>query len=136
MPDTDKFSDQEILARTIYGESRGESHEGKQAVACVVLNRVKSGVRWWGTDIRSVCLKPFQFSCWLARDPNRAVIMAVEDDEPIFAECLGIARDAMSGDLSDVTDGATSYKVVGTPAAWATGKTPLITIGAHEFYKI
>ena len=30
----------DILARTIYGEARGESVRGKEAVASVVMNRV------------------------------------------------------------------------------------------------
>ena len=33
--------DIDTLARTIYGEARGESRQGKIAVACVILNRVK-----------------------------------------------------------------------------------------------
>lgn len=33
-------SDVDVLARTIYGEARGESISGMEAVAFVVLNRV------------------------------------------------------------------------------------------------
>ena len=32
--------DVEILARTIYGEARGESLSGQEAIASVVLNRL------------------------------------------------------------------------------------------------
>ena len=42
----------DILARTIYGEARGESISGMEAVASVVLNRVafakRRGRFWWG----------------------------------------------------------------------------------------
>ena len=34
--------DIDILARTIYGEARGEKTAGKKAVACVIMNRYKS----------------------------------------------------------------------------------------------
>ncbi len=30
-------------ARTVYGEARGESWEGKLAVACVIVNRLRLG---------------------------------------------------------------------------------------------
>lgn len=61
--------DIDILARTIYGEARGEPWEGKIAVAWVVRNRAERG-GWWGDTIREVCLKPWQFSCWNETDPN------------------------------------------------------------------
>lgn len=32
--------DTDILARTIYGEARGESISGQEAIASVILNRV------------------------------------------------------------------------------------------------
>ena len=37
------MSDLDILARTIYGEARGEGQEGMEAVACVVIVRI-SGI--------------------------------------------------------------------------------------------
>ncbi len=44
--------DIDVLARTIYGEARGESISGMEAVASVVLNRVAFSKRrrryWWG----------------------------------------------------------------------------------------
>ena len=58
----------DILARTIYGEARGESISGMEAVASVVLNRVafanRRGRFWWGNSIAEVCRAPKQFSCW------------------------------------------------------------------------
>ena len=49
----------DILARTIYGEARGESISGMEAVASVVLNRVafakRRGRFWWGNSIAEVC---------------------------------------------------------------------------------
>ena len=59
------------LALTIYGEARGETTEGKQAVGSVMINRVHDGR--WGSTIREVVTQSklnaagrtvFQFSCW------------------------------------------------------------------------
>lgn len=133
MADTDKFSDQDIVARTIFGEARGEGYLGQQAVANVIMNRVKLD-GWRGHDPRSVCLKSYQFSCWLKSDPNRSKLMAITKDDATFAQCYGIAGAAMAGDLPDITHGADSYCVTGTDAFWAKGLTPVAVIGHHSFY--
>lgn len=127
-------ADIDVLARTIYGEARGEDDEGKIAVACVVLNRITSGVTWWGYDVQTVCKKPYQFSCWNVGDPNRSIIMAASKKDPVFAKCLSIASDAVRRKLIDATNGADSYKRTGTTASWAKNLTPVATIGHHEFY--
>ncbi|PJB71692.1 MAG: hypothetical protein CO093_04590 [Alphaproteobacteria bacterium CG_4_9_14_3_um_filter_47_13] len=51
--------DIEILARTIWGEARGEGQKGMLAVASVIMNRVRCG-GWWGSTIQDVCRKPYQ----------------------------------------------------------------------------
>ena len=40
----------DIMARTIYGEARGEGQRGMQAVANVIMNRVKAG-SWYGASV-------------------------------------------------------------------------------------
>ena len=138
MVDTDQFSDQEILAKTIWGEARGEIPAGQQAVACVILNRVALN-GWRGHDIRSVCLKPFQFSCWLQNDPNRTKMLEVTaDSDQIYANCLDIAASAITGTLIDNTNGATSYFAASmkTPPAWANGLQPCQIIGNHLFFTV
>jgi N-acetylmuramoyl-L-alanine amidase len=134
MEDTDKFSDQEILARTLFGEARGEPAEGRQGVASVVMNRVAKPC-WWGKNVRDVCLARKQFSCWNENDPNRAVIMEVTADDPIYANCLDISEQAINGNLIDNTGGADSYCVVGTVTEWNKGLTPTTIIGHHTFYR-
>src|SRR3546814_13540556 len=65
----------DVLARTVWGEARGESVRGMEAVASVVVNRVRRAIArggyWWGNDVVGVCLRPCQFSCWADGDPNR-----------------------------------------------------------------
>ncbi|MDR4515470.1 cell wall hydrolase [Nitrosomonas sp.] len=127
----DKAAD--TLARTIWGEARGESREGKEAVASVILNRLKKPTRFGGT-IEEVCLKPSQFSCWNDNDPNLPKLKAVDVNDANFVECLSIAQAAVSGNLADSTIGADHYHTTTVSPDWSINKTPCITIGNHLFY--
>lgn len=128
----DDMPDTEILARTLWGEARGEGFVGMLAVACVIKNRA-SKPRWWGTDTRSVCLKPFQFSCWLQNDPNRTKLLEVATDNVSYMDALKIANSSID---PDITHGADSYYADGTPVPiWAMGKSAICTIGHHIFFK-
>lgn len=136
---TDEARPVDTLARTIWGEARGEPVRGMEAVAAVVVNRVavarSRGGHWWGGDVIAVCRKPYQFSCWNANDPNRPRLLAVTPDDPIFRTCLRIARRAVAGVLDDPTGGATHYHAVGISPRWAAGHVPCAEIGRHLFYK-
>ena len=129
----------DVLARTIYGEARGESVRGKEAVAAVVMNRVRraqnrGGAYWWGAGVEAVCRKPWQFSCWNPNDPNREKLDAVNTRDAAFASCLRIARRAVAGSLKDPTDGATHYHARGIKPPWARLRGPCAVIGEHLFY--
>ncbi len=129
-----------ILARTIYGEARGEPYEGKKAIAHVVLNRVRRGDGQFRRDVTlaAACLRWMQFSCWNPDDPNVAAITRVDPDDSAFRECQRAAHEAM--DETDFTGGATHYHTVQAPRgaawppAWARGHRPTCTVGAHAFY--
>ena len=58
-------NDRDILARTRWGEARGESLVGQIEVAWTIRNRVNHGnaKSWWGEGYVGVCQKPYQFSC-------------------------------------------------------------------------
>ena len=73
------LSDDELMALTIWAESRGEPLAGKVAVGTVILNRV-SHRSWDGRTIREVCLKPRQFSCFNDNDPQRDKIIEIVND--------------------------------------------------------
>lgn len=130
----------DVLARTIWGEARAEPAEGMEAVASVVLNRVKiaqdKGGYWWGNDIISVCQKPYQFSCWNRTDPNYPKLVNVTQDDIHFMTCLRIARRAVAGALRDQTRGATHYHADYVSPYWAKGQVPRVTIGRHIFYRL
>jgi N-acetylmuramoyl-L-alanine amidase len=129
----------DVLARTLYGEARGEKVRGLEAVASVIINRVEKAISrggyWWGSDVESVCLKKWQFSCWNVNDPNRVKLMKVTRSNKVFATCKRVAQRALAGCLNDLTNGATHYHVKGLRPAWSRNQVPCAEIGNHLFYK-
>jgi len=124
-------ADVDVVARTLWGEARGEGAQGMYAVANVIANRV-ARPGWWGTDWRSVCLSPRQFSCWNLGDPNRVKLIGVTEADPEFRQALAIARSAVAGTLEDITGGATHYAARSIENPW--GLRPVADIGGHIFY--
>ena len=124
----------DTLARTLFGEARGEGEKGMIAVACVIMNRVKKP-GWWGNSVETVCRKPWQFSCWNTSDPNKPIIEHVTEADHQFALACHIAEQAVSGKLEDITHGATHYydRRAHEPY-WARGLKPVVEIGHHKFY--
>lgn len=139
LSDPDDLPETEILARTLYGEARGEDLAGIEAVACVILNRVafakSRGRYWWGNSIKQVCLKPGQFSCWNEHDPNRKKLLAVNPRDGAYRLCKRIANRAVAGDFPDATEGATHYHTHAVDPYWARGHVPVAEIGNHLFYR-
>jgi N-acetylmuramoyl-L-alanine amidase len=135
--------DIDILARTLYGEARGEYRrlEGGLvaliAVGNVVMNRLKAN-SWYGKTIREVCQKPYQFSCWNEGDPNRKVLMQAEISDGIFLACRHVAAGVASGQWPDVTQGCNHYYATTLPALphWAKGRAPKLRLGRHVFYQL
>lgn len=136
----------DVLARTLWGEARGEGTAGMEAVAQVILNRVKvaeeRGRYWWGNNIIQVCQKPYQFSCWNRSDPNFRKLQAVDERDLHFATAVRIARRAVAGVLKqDRPDdhgvaGATHYHAAGITPYWARNEPPVTVIGRHIFYRL
>ena len=130
------------MARTIWGEARGEKLIGMEAVACVIMNRLavseQEGGYWWGNNIQEICTKNSQFSVWNAKDPNREKILNVTEDDPIFKLAVEIAEDAIDGLIPyDDTKGATHYlnpRGVHIMPKWARDE-PLAIIGKHHFFR-
>lgn len=130
----------DVMARTLWGEARNEGTAGMQAVACVILNRIKTaralGGYWWGHNIIEVCHKPYQFSCWNKTDPNYRKLLAVTDDNIHFATAKRISRRAVLGFIDDPTYGADHYHTKAVAPYWSQGKTPTNVIGQHVFFKL
>ena len=138
-----------LLALCAYGEARGEGSEGIKAVLNVVNNRVKH--RGWfidkeiakvSSDYHGVILKPFQFSCFLPRDPNREKLLTVANDiqaamskEQVLVTCLDLSVKLINELLEDNTDGATYYHTKQIHPSWADKFIKTAEIGNQIFYK-
>lgn len=134
-------ADANVLARTMWGEARGEGTEGMRAVAHVILNRTARQT-YFGKTVAEVCRKPWHFSCWNLNDPNLRRLLAVDVSDAQFREALDIAA-ALLADArglvrrdEDPTDGATHYhaRALFPLPGWAVGHTPCARIGNHVFY--
>ena len=131
----DMTQDQELyMAKTMWGEARGEGLAGMQAVGNVIMNRVDAG-SWYGASIKDVVLKPYQFSCWNSNDPNRAKIDALTVSQLESSMALPLARQIIAGDLPDITGGATHYHAKSITPSWASKMKRTAMIGNHIFYK-
>ncbi len=134
----------DILARTLYGEARGEylrrdgGISALMGIANVVMNRVRHQ-SWFGKTIEDVCLKPYQFSCWNENDPNRPVLLQVQSGkDKVFDTCVEVAKSVSGGSWPDITHGSDHYYAVWLARApkWAVGKTPCFKVGQHVFFKL
>ncbi len=136
-------SEIQILARTIYGEARGEYKKVSGgigaliAIANVVINRAQQKT-WFGQTVVEVCLKRWQFSCWNANDPNFYEISKDIIADPIFNICLTVADKVLKGEWPDLTKGCDHYysTILKKPPYWAQGKTPKCQIGQHLFFDL
>jgi N-acetylmuramoyl-L-alanine amidase len=132
------------LARTLYGEARGEYHRQDggilafYAVAHVILNRLKEPTKY-GKTIQDVCLKSYQFSCWNPKDPNRAVIeKTTPQTHRLAAIAFQAAQEVLEGKIPDPTLGANHYFATWLPRRprWSEGHDPLLIVGQHIFFKL
>lgn len=130
--DTTINHDVDILARTIYGEARGETDEGKRAIGLCILNRYKSKKWFSANTIAEVCQKPLQFSCWNKNDPNCKKITTAT--EAVLRPYWDLAERLVNGEYADITNGATHYHTKNCRPAWSKGKLPCAIIGNHVFF--
>ncbi len=135
----------DTLARTMWGEARGEPQQrlAMEAVGHVVLNRVM-GARWWGSTVVEVCRKRAQFSCWNPGDPNLQPMMQVTPADAAFALACDIATALLQRPADDPerlrnepTRGATHYfaRSMARWPDWAVGRPVVATLGNHLFFK-
>ena len=129
------MTQQEIMALTLYGETGQDSLSVQEALACLIMNRVKYAhthrQTWWGKTPEQVCLCPFQFSCWQKQEqwlPNAQT-------ERVYQMCLRTASRALKGFLPDATHGATLYHDKNEDATWALHLAPVAQVGRFLFYK-
>lgn len=124
-----------VLALAIWREARGESREGRIAIANVVQNRV-AHPGWWGRTVDEVVTKRWQFSS--LTDPKDAQLtLYPRHDDPVFLDCLQIANVALDGSLPNLVPGADSYHDISiAPPAWTEGARFVDQIGRLKFYDV
>lgn len=127
-----------ILARTIYGEARGEHDTAQRAVAHVVINRWRSPRFRAGHSISAVCLRYKQFSAWnrnkatRRNDVNREKMQAATVDDLTFRRCFLSALAAI--DEPDFTYGAMHYHTRDVQPGWSEGHRPCYMAARHLFF--
>lgn len=130
-------SDLKILAKTIYGEARGELNRFGLApliaVGNVILNRFR---KHFANSISAVCLAPYQFSCWNQKDPNYEKLKNLDESSSIFKTCLKVAENVIEGKWPDLTDGCDHYHEKSVKPYWAGQLTPKRIFGNHLFYSL
>ncbi|OJX13204.1 MAG: hypothetical protein BGO77_08520 [Caedibacter sp. 37-49] len=144
MKTTINTEDIDVLARTIYGEARGEYKRPDGgiasliAVANVVMNRLKAKT-WYGMTVKEVCQKPFQFSCWNKQDPNRALITSSKvQEDPLFMTCQQVAQQVVAEQWPDLTRGSDHYYAtsLSKPPVWSEKVQPRLKLGQHIFFQL
>lgn len=132
----------DVLARTIWGEARGDDGTGMHAVANVIMNRFAKAQqsnakgRQFGRSVSEIVQKPFQFSAWNANDPNFAKMLAVTTDDAEFQVAIAIAQLALEGQLTDITGGADHYHTAAVNPFWSKGLEPVAVIRSHKFFNL
>lgn len=128
------MTDLELIARTVWGEARGEGQVGMEAVTSVIFNRLLD--RRWGKTITEVVKQPFQFSVWNRADPNRWKATNVNESNKEYRMAVAIARRAAEAKLEDRTKGANHYHARSITPRWADSRRVTARIGRHVFYKL
>lgn len=122
------------LAQAISYEAGNESIAGQEAVAQVILNRLRHpaypksvcGVVYQGATRKTGC--QFTFTCdGSLRRPRSAQSMA---------QAHLIAERVLAGGTSAIVGGATHYHADYVSPYWAPSLVKIATIGAHIFYRM
>ena len=111
------------VSRCVFAEARGESYEGKIAVAWVIKNRCNS--KKYGNNISEVT-RPGQFATWNKPIPK--------NEENAWKECIQAAQDVFVNGVNDPTQGSTHFLSGSANPSWAKNKQPVVKIGGHRFY--
>nr|WP_134600891.1 cell wall hydrolase [Pseudomonas aeruginosa] len=129
--------DVDVLARTLWGEARGEGAAGMVAVGWTIRNRAAQP-GWWGRAIPTVCQKPYQFSCWNRDDPNFPYLSGAKQIPAAqYLQAREAALVVLAGKQPDPTGGATHYysTSMSKPPAWAALARRTVKIGRHIFFR-
>lgn len=133
-----KIEDIVCLAQNIYFEARNQSDLGKEAVAEVVLNRVKS-TKYPSTvcsvtkqakqHFGKILINKCQFS-WYCDGRSDA-----PTDTQSWIKSIKIAQQMLDRDTRNLTQGSTHYHSVTVSPYWKKSLNRVVQIDDHIFYK-
>jgi N-acetylmuramoyl-L-alanine amidase len=119
----------DLLKLCVWREARSQAYECQLGVAYSVLNRV-AHPEWWGKDLQTVILKPWQYSSFDKGDPNETKWPL--DDDASWLSCCKAVDAALQKSEPDPTNGATSYFSI---PAWALAMDFLAQVDRMRFYR-
>ena len=122
----------DCLSDAVYYEARGESSDGQEAVAQVVLNRVRHpafpksicGVVFQGAQTHSC---QFSFTCDGA--------MRAPKEPAAWRRAQTVATHALAGFVMTAVGDATHFHVARLGGLWGGGLLRVAQVGAHIFYR-
>ena len=124
---------QNCLTQAIYYEAAREPAQGQEAVAQVVLNRVRHpaypksicAVVFQGAALKTGC--QFTFTC----DGS----LRWRPEPALWARAERVARRALAGFVDRDVGSATHYHAAYVAPYWAPGLTKMTQVGQHIFYR-
>ena len=137
--------DVQLLALWAWGEARGEPIQGQLGVMSVIKNRVHDSKQRYGRGYAGVILRPLQFSCMNADDPNLTKILGLADrledatgkQEQPLTQLIYLGHGVLMGDLLDITGGANHYHATSIPRpSWTGTLQATCVLGNHAFYRL
>jgi N-acetylmuramoyl-L-alanine amidase len=120
------FTDMQCMADNLHHEAKVDGMRGMEAVASVVMNRVRDPR--WPDNVCDVVYQPSQFS-WTLKKSLRTMKMKHD------WKTLAVATMALDGTLIDKTGGATHYHAVYVTPRWGLVYEFTVQVGQHLFYR-
>lgn len=147
--------DELVLAQTMWGEARSHGEDGMRAVGHVIYNRAThSNKKLFGDGVIGAAKKKWQFSCWNPNDVNSKKIAEITEldhavvadsnitlsakqklERAAFQKAKQIAREILSNQSNDPTDGALFYHTTAVSPPWAKKMDPIGQVENHIFYR-
>jgi len=122
-----KMTTEEVIAKTLHAEARGEGIEGMRHVMSVIYNR--AGGDW--NKAKSVCLSPKQFSCWNGTAGAQLRAMKLSD---CCSGAITLPKAWKGKSFAPTTTARWYHATWLTPPAWARDLAQLEILGNHIFY--
>ena len=117
----------EIVASTLWLESRGEGKRGIKAVASVIWTRAQKTE----AHPQDVCLRPNQFGCWAEFRPIRTPYGAEGTD--LWDYCVKLAKELQQGTFTPLFKATHYYNPRVCTPYWAKKMKIVTRIGNHVF---